>query len=60
MPDGENMPRMTKAQARRRLNEARAKMLKVYVECSADLSTACQKSLVKMSDDLVKIVSKLK
>lgn len=54
------MAKMSKAAARRRLNEARSKMLKVYVECAADLSSACQKSLVKMSDDLVKIVSKLK
>lgn len=54
------MVKMSKSAARKRLHEARSKMLKVYVECSADLSTACQKSLVKMSDDLVKIVSKLK
>ena len=52
------MVKMSKSAAKRRLREARTKMLKVYLECQDHLSPMCQKSIEKMSKDISKIINK--
>ena len=54
------MPKMTKAQARKRLSEARNKMIAVVIENPHHLTPADEKKLYTLSLELLKIINKLK
>lgn len=55
------MARMSKSQARKRLSEASTKVAKVYLEGSYTiLSVADRAKLVKINEDLSKLITKLR
>jgi len=53
------MPRMSKATARKRLDEARMKCFKVYAECD-HLTDADYRKILDIQRDLRKMAMKLK
>tara|TARA_Y100001938_G_C8092468_1_gene435888 strand:- start:853 stop:1026 length:174 start_codon:yes stop_codon:yes gene_type:complete len=54
------MPKMTKAQAKKRLKEARAKLLNVFVNFEGMFTKSDTDKMVKMLNDLNTFHNKLK
>lgn len=51
---------LTKAAMRKRMKESRNKIMLCYVDGSQHLSPSCKTTLIKMSNDLDRLMSKLK